>query len=229
MDANDNRLHVNANNFDNNDNWYSFEIALVDQDINMKTYNKLYEKIISFDNLLLAWKKARKGKTKKDYVIEFEKNLEWNLLDLEDELKREIYKPKPLINFILRDPKTRKISKSDFRDRIVHHAIFNILEPIFDRTFIYDSCANRKGKGVLFAIKRFDIFKRKVTKNFTSPAFCLKADIKHYFEEVNHEILIGILSRKINDRKVLELINEINANFGTQRERERVNILVFRR
>ena len=221
MDANDNRLHVNANNFDNNDNWYSFEIALVDQDINMKTYNKLYEKIISFDNLLLAWKKARKGKTKKDYVIEFEKNLEWNLLDLEDELKREIYKPKPLINFILRDPKTRKISKSDFRDRIVHHAIFNILEPIFDRTFIYDSCANRKGKGVLFAIKRFDIFKRKVTKNFTSPAFCLKADIKHYFEEVNHEILIGILSRKINDRKVLELINEINANFGTQRERER--------
>jgi len=221
LDANDNRLHVNANNFDNNDNWYSFEIALVDQDINMKTYNKLYEKIISFDNLLLAWKKARKGKTKKDYVIEFEKNLEWNLLDLEDELKREIYKPKPLINFILRDPKTRKISKSDFRDRIVHHAIFNILEPIFDRTFIYDSCANRKGKGVLFAIKRFDIFKRKVTKNFTSPAFCLKADIKHYFEEVNHEILIGILSRKINDRKVLELINEINANFGTQRERER--------
>ena len=69
-------------------------------------------------------------------------------------------------------------------------------------------------------MERFDDFKRKVSKNNTKTCFVLKADIKHYFEEVNHEILIGILSRKINDRKVLELINEINANFGTQRERE---------
>ena len=128
----------------------------------MKSYKNLYEEIISLKNLILAWKKARKGKTKKYYIKEFEENLTYNLKILYEELTSQIYKPKPLITFILRDPKTRKISKSDFRDRIVHHAIINILEPIFDKTFIYDSCANRKGKGSLFTIKRFEKFQRKL-------------------------------------------------------------------
>jgi len=87
-------------------------------------------------NLILAWKKARKGKTKKDYVLEFEKNLGDNLRALHYELKNQIYKSKPLKTFILRDPKTRKISKSDFRDRIVHHALVRVIEPIFERIFI---------------------------------------------------------------------------------------------
>jgi len=169
----------------------------------------IYQKIYSFNNLLLAYKKARKGKTKKLYVIEFEKNLEKNLLDLQFELKNQFYKPLPLTTFILRDPKTRKISKSDFRDRVVHHAIVNILEPIFDKTFIYDSCANRKGKGTLFATKRFSKFKKIVSKNNTSPCFVLKADIKHYFQEVEHEILLEMIKRKIADEKVLWLIEKI--------------------
>ena len=175
----------------------------------MKTYNNLYQNIYDFDNLLLAYQKARKGKTKKFYVIKFEKNLEKNLLDLQFELKNKFYKPLPLETFILRDPKTRKISKSDFRDRVVHHAIVNILEPIFEKTFIHDSCANRKGKGTLHALKRFEVFRRKVTNNFTSEAFCLKADIKHYFEEVDHEILLEIIKRKITEENVLWLIKKI--------------------
>ena len=134
----------------------------------MKEHENLYKRIYDFDNLLLAWQKARKGKTKKPDVIKFEKNLERELLDLQFELKNQFYKPLPLENFTKRDPKTRKISKSDFRDRVVHHAIVNILEPIFDAGFIYDSCANRKGKGTLFALKRFEKFRREVTKNFTS-------------------------------------------------------------
>jgi len=85
----------------------------------------------------------------------------------------------------LRDPKTRKISKSAFRDRIFHHALVRVIEQIFDKIFIYDSCANRIGKGNLYALKRFDIFKRKVTKNNSRIAFCLKADIRHYFAEIN--------------------------------------------
>ncbi len=187
----------------------------------MKTYNNLYEKIISPRNLFFAYKKARKGKTKKLYVIEFEKDLEDNLLALYNELKKESYSPKKLITFILRDPKTRKISKSDFRDRIVHHAIVNILEPIFDRTFIYDSCANRIGKGNLFALKRFELFAGKVSRNgkingwFNSnqiKGYCFKADIKHYFEEVNHEILINIIGKKIKDEKVMHLIHLIIEN-----------------
>ncbi len=195
-------------------------------------YNNIFEKIISFENLILAWKKARKHKTTKSYVIEFERELFYNLIALHYELKYQTYSPKPLITFILRDPKTRKISKSDFRDRIVHHAICNILEPIYERIFISDSCANRIGKGNLFALKQFYKYTRKVSRNGTiSPnkfkdnnyikGYCLKADIKHYFQEVNHEILLNILRKKIADEQVLKLIKQINQNFSNA-ERERV-------
>lgn len=192
--------------------------------LHMKTHNNLYYKTYNLGNLLLAWRKARKGKTKKDYVIEFEKDLIRNLLKLHEELKSQTYFPKPLKTFILRDPKTRKISKSEFRDRIVHHALVRVIEPIFDKTFIYDSCANRVGKGNLFAIKRFEKFLLKVTNNLTKEAFCLKADIRHYFPEVNHEILLKIIRRKIVDEKVIWLIEKISkncANTEVQRERER--------
>ena len=181
----------------------------------MKTCTNLYNKIISLGNLTLAWRKARKGKTKRDYVIYFEESLIENLLQLYEELKNQTYSPKPLKTFILRDPKTRKISKSAFRDRVVHHALCNVIEPIFDKTFIYDNCANRKGKGTLFAIKRLDYFIGKVTNNRTSKTYCLKADIRHYFQEINHEVLLEIIQKKIKDKQVLQLICSI------LRERER--------
>lgn len=180
----------------------------------------IYSNIFDLENLELAWKNARKGKTKKDYVIEFEKDLSNNLKSLHYELKSEIYYPKPLKTFVVRDPKTRKISKSHFRDRIVHHALIRIIEPILDKSFIYDSCANRIGKGTLFALKRFDLFKRKVTNNLKSEVYCLKADIKHYFQEVNHSILLEIIKRKIKDERTMGLIKKIITNSGDQRERE---------
>ncbi len=174
--------------------------------------NNLYNEVYNLSNLILAWREARKGKTKKDYVIEFEANLIENLLQLQKELKEQTYKPLPLKTFILRDPKTRKISKSAFRDRIIHHTIVRVIEPIFDKSFIYDSCANRIGKGNLFAIRRFELFKRKVTNNLKTEAFCLKADIKHYFDEVEHEVLIKITQRRIKDEKVIWLIKRILGN-----------------
>ncbi|MFH1365515.1 MAG: reverse transcriptase domain-containing protein [archaeon] len=174
--------------------------------------NKLYLEVYNLSNLFLAWRKARKGKTKKDYVKEFEQDTLGNLLKLSEELKNQTYKPIPLVTFILRDPKTRKISKSAFRDRIVHHALVRIIEPILDKSFIYDSCANRIGKGNLFALERFDLFKRKITNNLKREAFCLKADIKHYFQEVNHSILIEIIRRKIKDKKIIWLIKKILTN-----------------
>ena len=179
----------------------------------------LYKRIISVENLFFALLKARKGKTNKPYVQNFEKDWEMNLLTLHQELKDGTYFPRPLKTFILRDPKTRKISKSHFRDRIVQHALINIIGQILEKSFIYDSCANQIGKGTSFALKRFDTFRRKVTKNNKRMAFCLKADIRHYFEEVDHEILMNIIKRKINDEETLELINKINTNSETQRER----------
>ncbi len=122
----------------------------------MKTYKNLYDELCSLKNLKLAYKKARKCKTKKDYVIRFEGKLYENIKYLREELLNKTYKPAPLKEFILRDPKTRKICKSIFRDRIVHHAIINIIGPIFDKRFIYDSYASRERKGQHQAIERFD-------------------------------------------------------------------------
>nr|AQS34619.1 hypothetical protein [uncultured archaeon] len=189
-------------------------------------YNNLYPEIYNLSNLLLAWRKARKGKTKKLYVKEFEKDTLRNLLLLHEELKNETYFPKKLKIFILRDPKTRKIAKSDFRDRIVHHALVRVLDPIFDKSFIYDSCANRKGKGNLFALKRLEKFKRKVTNNLNSEAYCLKADIKHYFEEVDRDILIKLLRKEISDEQTIILIKKITDNNAIrERERDGTNLL----
>ena len=185
--------------------------------------NNIYPEVYNLSNLILAWRRARKGKTRKDYIIDFEQNLGENLRKLKFELMSQTYQPISLVTFILRDPKTRKISKSDFRDRIVHHILVKVIEPIFDKSFIYDSCANRKNKGNLFALKRFDLFKRKVTNNLKSEAFCFKADIKHYFPEVNHEILMNIIKRKIKDEKIIWLIEKILKN-GARGELTRIGM-----
>jgi|SRR3989338_5688888 len=174
----------------------------------------LWQELCNYNNLKFAYRKARKHKTTKTYVINFEENLQNNLLLLRSELLLHSYTLKPLVNFIVRDPKTRKISKSDFRDRIVHHALCNIIEPIFDRGFIYDSYANRKGKGTLKALQRFDYFKRKVSKNNTIKCFVLKADIKKYFESVDHGILLNVIREKIKDNKVFWLIKRILGNYA---------------
>ncbi len=185
----------------------------------MKTLKNLYPYLCSYDNLYLAFIKARKRKTLKPYIIEFEKELENNLLQLRTDLLFHSYKPKPLKTFILRDPKTRKISKSEFRDRVVHHALCNIIGPILEKRFIHDSYANQKGKGTLAAIKRFEYFKRKISRNFTTikdskniKGFVLKADVKQFFESVNHDILVSIIKRTIKDKKTIRLIRLILSN-----------------
>ncbi len=188
----------------------------------MKTYKNLYQEIISEDNLYEAYIKARKGKIKKDYVQDFMKNLKTNLNILQTELLFHTYNPKQLENFTIRDPKTRKISKSDFRDRIVHHAVHNVLSQIFEKSFIFDSYANRIGKGPLKALERFDKFKRKVSKNRKSNSwfgnqgrgYVLKADIKHYFETVNHDILLEIIKKRVKCVKTIWLITKILKNYG---------------
>ncbi|MFH1510983.1 MAG: reverse transcriptase/maturase family protein [Candidatus Woesearchaeota archaeon] len=178
----------------------------------MDCRRNLWQELCSYDNLVLAFNKARKHKTKKDYVRRFENNLQDNLQLLRSELLLHSYQPKPLVNFVIRDPKTRKISKSDFRDRVVHHALCNIIEPIFEKGFIYDSYANRIGKGTQKAIERFDEFKRKASRNNTRTCYALKADIRKYFESVNHKVLIRTIEMRIEDRRILWLTRKIIAN-----------------
>lgn len=172
----------------------------------------MYEKLCSYENLLSAYEKAKIGKTKISYVLKFKKELDKNLKQLQTELITQTYKPKPLKNIIIREPKTRKISKSKFRDRIIHHALVNIIGHLFQKSFIYDSHANQIGKGTTKAIERFDYFKCKVSKNNMINCFVLKADIRHYFEEVDHRILISILERRIFDKRIIWLIKQILSN-----------------
>ncbi|MGI0141584.1 MAG: hypothetical protein ACREBF_02970 [Candidatus Micrarchaeales archaeon] len=128
----------------------------------METYTNLYSRLCSYENLELAYIKARKRKSLKPYVVEFEADLDNNLRQLKKELETFTYLPSPLTTFIVRDPKTRTISSSYFRDRVVHHALCNIIAPILEKDFIHTSFANQKGKGTHEAIKKFEKFFRKV-------------------------------------------------------------------
>lgn len=182
----------------------------------MQTYNNLYNRVYSYKNLLKAYNEAKKGKSGLNYVVEFTKSLRENLMQLQKELKEKTYQPAKLTTFIIRDPKLRRISKSHFRDRIIHHAVVQVIEPIFEKIFINDSYANRINKGTTKAIERFDCFKRKTSKNNTRNCFVLKADIRHYFDTVDHEILMNIIQRKIKDDNVISLINKIIKNHNTK-------------
>ena len=112
----------------------------------------------------------------------------------------------------MRYPNIYVVGAGHFRDRVVHHALCNIIETIFEKRFIYDSYANRKGKGTLKAVKRFNVFKRKASKNNSKTCFILKADVKKYFESVNHNILVSTIKKKIKDKKVIWLIKKILNN-----------------
>lgn len=178
----------------------------------MKSHKNLYEKICSFENLYSAFEKAKRKKRRKKDVGKFEYNMEGELLKIKEELESLNYKPSSPKRFFLREPKKRDIWVVDFRDRVVHHALCNIIEPIFDKSFIDDSYACRKCKGTHKAIKRFDEFKRKVTKNNTQKAYVLKADVKKYFDNISHKILLEIIGRKIKDGKTMQLIERIVEN-----------------
>lgn len=131
----------------------------------MKTYNNLYAHLYSYENLELAFKKARKRKTLKEYVIGFEVDLKENLLKLQFELQAFTYRPAPITVFVVRNPKTRKIGASDFRDRVIHHAICNVISTVPGDSFIFDTFANRKGKGMHRAIRRSEHFLSQITFN----------------------------------------------------------------
>jgi retron-type reverse transcriptase len=165
----------------------------------VKTFKNLFESIISFQNLLLAAEKARLGKAKKHIVHRFEMDLEKNLWQLHEELKNQTYQPGAYYEFTIYDYKERKISAAPYRDRVVHHALCNIIEPLFDRTFIHDSYACRLEKGAHRAANRFTEYARK-------NRYVLKCDIRKYFPSIDHEILKAMLATKIRDARTLWLI-----------------------
>jgi len=168
----------------------------------MKTYRHLYPGVCDWDNLYLAYRQARKGKRGRPPAATFEYNQELNLLQLQEELAGKTYAPGCYNSFYIHEPKRRLISAAPFRDRVVHHALCNIIEPIFERSFIYDSYANRQGKGTHRALDRAQQFARRFR-------YVLQCDLRQFFPSIDHAILRGILGRKIADVDVMWLVDQV--------------------
>ena len=175
----------------------------------MKRFGNLWSKIINFENLYLASHKAQKGKRFRENILEFNDKLENNLFQLQHELQTKTYQPGEYHSFRIYDPKPRLISAAPYRDRIIHHALCNIITPLIDKTFIHDSYANREGYGTHRALKRFTHFAR-------SSQYVLQCDIKKYFPSIDHEILKQQINRKIKCQDTLWLINAIIDNSNLQ-------------
>jgi retron-type reverse transcriptase len=176
----------------------------------------LFNKIISLENLFTSWYEFRRGKRSKYDVALYEQKIEANLFSLHGELKNKTYRHSEYSAFYITDPKLRLVHKAKVRDRIVHHAIYHVLYPIFDSSFICDSYSCRIDKGTHKAVDRLNTFIRKTSKNYTGACFVLKCDIKKFFSSVDHRILTTILERKIDDPDVLALLQEIIISFGSK-------------
>lgn len=164
--------------------------------------------------MLFSWKEFKKGKRKKVDVKVFSKNIPENILDIYDELKSGSYRHGNYHDFYLADPKLRHIHKATVKDRIVHHAIFRILYPVFDPTFIFDSYSCRIGKGTHRAIHRFRQLAKKVSHNNTTTCWILKCDIRKFFDSMDHRILLSLIQKKIKDKETIDLLQEIITSFS---------------
>lgn len=183
----------------------------------MKIAHMLYPQITSLEHLFQAWHAFKKGKRQKKDVQVFERNLEDNLFRLHEQLRNKTYRHASYTAFNIYDPKFRHIHKATVADRIVHHAIVSLIEPIFDKTFIYDSYSCRLGKGTHRAVKRLISFVRKVSKNYRGNCFALKFDIKKFFESVDHTILLTAIRKRIDDEDLLWLLKHILKSFSPKK------------
>ncbi len=168
----------------------------------MKVYENLYPIISAWETLELAYRRARRGKRSAPAVADFEYNWESQLLRLQEELVNKSYQPGPYHSFYVHDPKKRLISAAPFRDRVVHHALVAVIEPIFERQFIFDSYANRVGKGTHRALDCCTHFARRYD-------YVLPCDIKQHFPSIDHAILRQILAKPIACPETLWLIDRI--------------------
>jgi RNA-directed DNA polymerase len=161
-----------------------------------------YRHLCSWENLVLAWRKAARGKRGTASVARFEYRAEEHLAELQRELLAGRYRPGGYVHFRIKDPKRRKISAARFRDRVVHHALCNLIEPRFERLFVPDSYANRAGKGTHQAIDRLQGLARR-------HRYVLRADIVQHFAAIDHAILLDTLRRQIPEADVMALVEII--------------------
>ena len=155
------------------------------------------------------------GKRKRADVQEFQLRLTNNILSLHRDLKNNTYRHGGYEHFVVTDPKRRDINKASVRDRLVHHAIYRILYPCYDRKFINDSYSCRNNKGTHRAITKFKKFAGKISQNNTKTCWVLKCDIRKFFASIDQAILLKILEKNITDPATLELLIKVISSFNS--------------
>ena len=170
----------------------------------MKRAGNLFGDVVCFENLYQAFRAASRGKRELPEVAHYRYDQEARLLALRDRLQRERYDFGPYRTFHVRDPKPRRIVAAPFEDRIVHHAMCNVLSPAFEPTFIFDSYACRKGKGTHAAVLRLQRFLRRAGSTHV-----LQCDIRKYFPSTDHAMLKRLIRRKVKDGRLLDLVDRV--------------------
>lgn len=170
-----------------------------------RTYRNLWPQFVSFENLWQAYMAARRGKRARAAVAAYELDAETRLLRLQERLEDGSYQPGAYRTFVVREWKRRVVSAAPFEDRIVHHALCNLLEPIWEARFIHDSYACRRGKGTLAALDRAQHFAR-------GQRYVLQIDIREFFPSIDHAMLLQIIARHLGDRRLRGLCEQIVAS-----------------
>jgi retron-type reverse transcriptase len=178
-------------------------------------FKEKLQTIASPENLLSAWEEFLSGKRAKLDVQEFNLHLMDNIVQLRNEIVKHDYRHGGYRAFRISDPKPRDIHKASVRDRLLHHAIYRILYPFFDRTFIADSYSCRVGKGTHKALNRFRSFAWRVGRNNTRTVWVLKCDIRKFFASIDHGILMEILESRIADSEIIGLLREVIESFSS--------------
>lgn len=167
-----------------------------------RTTPDLFDEIASFDNLLRAWRLARKAGRTAPGAAAFHYDLERGIVGLQMALRGSTYRPGGYRSFVVTEPKRRLVSAAPFRDRVVHHAVVGVLEPLFERRFVFDSYACRRGKGTHAAVERAHGFARRFR-------WCLRADVRRFFPSVDHGVLLDAVQRVVRCGKTLDLLATI--------------------
>ncbi len=170
---------------------------------------ELFERISNPEALFEAWDEFKKGKGNKPDILQFEQNLEQNIFQLHRDLRDKTYVHEEYKGFFISDPKRRHIHKASVRDRVLHHAIFKALNPIFEPTFIPTSFSCRIGKGTHKGVEAVEHMLRQESKNYTHACYALKCDVKKFFDSIDHNILLTILARKIRSADTMWLLQRV--------------------
>ncbi|MBU6321305.1 MAG: group II intron reverse transcriptase domain-containing protein [Patescibacteria group bacterium] len=181
----------------------------------MRISKNIFPLITSAENLFAAWEVFKSGKRSRRDVVEFEQNVEQHLFQLQRDLRDKAYRHGPYRGFWIHDPKRRRIHKATVRDRVLHHAVFSVLNPVFEPAFIPASFSCRIGKGTHKGVGAVSEMLRTESRNGTKMCWALKCDIRKFFDSVDHSVLLGILERRVRDDDASWLLREIVGSYST--------------